>query len=93
MSESQGLENMEDRSSTTKWIWKSIDEIKSDISKILELLEKKYVSKEELEIVKLKYEYLKKQVDFLQGIIFGIIGTLLTLVLCGMVVFYINAPK
>lgn len=61
----------------------SIDKTVADIN---HKLDANYVTKDELKIVQL-------QVELLQKIVYGLISLILTTVVGGGVLFYINSPK
>jgi uncharacterized membrane-anchored protein len=63
-----------------------VTNIESSVRAINSKLDAEYVTKD-------VHKLLEAQVELLQKIVYGIIGLILTTVIGGMVVFFINAPK
>jgi len=63
-----------------------LDAMKIDLST-------KYVNKEELEIFQIKCTHFAEKITFLEKIVYSTIGLILTTVIGGIIVFYMDAPK
>lgn len=63
-----------------------LEAVKNTVTAINHKLDANYVTKEELKVFIL-------QLEILQKIVYGIVGVVLSTVLGGALVFYINAPK
>lgn len=57
--------------------------IKSTVNKISKKLDENYVTKDELRITQI-------QLELLQKLVYGVVGIILTTVVSGLVLFYIN---
>ena len=63
-----------------------LKQVKETVENMNHKLESGYVTKDELKVISL-------QMELLQRLVYGIVGLIITVVIGGMLTFYINAPK
>lgn len=70
-----------------------MDNLDRKVGEISSKLDADYVTKDALKLLELRYEQVQKQTDFIQKIVYGVIGLIATTVISGIVITYINSAK